>query len=179
MRKPQAAGIDGLRLPPLPGCAAGEDRASDIHDEWAACLAKYAGSSTGVRITGPLRGPEDRCGEHQHVHTSGPTIARTFSKTPRIATGAFQDLRKALVVMMFVHCTACSGLPFSAQAPIATPTSRYPAHWLTEETGPDGSLLRMEVAGSYEAIGYALGEWYQDRGFTAQRLSEKEREVAA
>ncbi len=49
---------------------------------------------------------------------------------------------------------------------------------MTEELAADKSLLKIETAGSYEGIGYALGRWYRERGFFPRRLDDHEKEEA-
>jgi len=42
----------------------------------------------------------------------------------------------------------------------------------------DYPIEKIEVAGTYEEIGYAFGQWYQDRGFLPRPLTADERQVA-
>jgi predicted choloylglycine hydrolase len=75
--------------------------------------------------------------------------------------------------------------PAATPAPVLTDTPLAPspspssaAHWSVQALTPDYPLQKIEVAGTYEQIGYALGRWYQDRGFLPRLLTAGEQEVA-
>lgn len=60
----------------------------------------------------------------------------------------------------------------------ATPASSMAAHWSIQALTSDYPLQKIEVAGTYEQIGYALGQWYRDRGFVPRPLTDDEQQVA-
>jgi hypothetical protein len=80
-------------------------------------------------------------------------------------------LRYATAFILAVGSAACSGWPFPGPRTPRAFDDLHPAHLQIEETGPGGSLLLIEVAGSYEEIGYAFGEWYRDRGLLPEILT--------
>ncbi|MGD8793757.1 MAG: C45 family autoproteolytic acyltransferase/hydrolase [Anaerolineae bacterium] len=96
---------------------------------------------------------------------------------------------KTLALVLFLSLLA-SGCKFPE--PTATPFTPIPlmptvtappapslaAHWSIQALTPDYPLQKIEVAGTYEQIGYALGKWYQDRGFLPRPLTDDEEEVA-
>ena len=60
----------------------------------------------------------------------------------------------------------------------AAPAPRPEVRWSVETLTTDYPLSKIEVAGTYEQIGYALGRWYQDRGFSPRALTGGERQQA-
>jgi predicted choloylglycine hydrolase len=70
--------------------------------------------------------------------------------------------------------------PTATSPPVVTPTatSASAAHWSVQALTPDYPIHKIEVAGTYEEIGYALGRWYQDRGFLPRPLTDDEQKVA-
>jgi hypothetical protein len=83
--------------------------------------------------------------------------------------------RNALMVLLAADLVACGHRPYAAPSPGATFEDLHPTHLQVEEVGPGGSLRLLEVAGSHEQIGYALGEWYRDRGLLPEILTEDQR----
>jgi len=59
-----------------------------------------------------------------------------------------------------------------------TPTPRPTAYWSAEELTTGYPIERIEVAGTYEQIGYAFGQWYRDHYFHSRRLTADEQEAA-
>jgi predicted choloylglycine hydrolase len=103
----------------------------------------------------------------------------------------FKSTRRLAFVCTFlfllVSCAQCTPLPGNVsptQLPgtlptaTATPASLVAAHWSVHALTPDYPLQKIEVAGTYEQIGYALGKWYQNRGFSARPLTDGEQKLA-
>lgn len=83
-----------------------------------------------------------------------------------------------LTALIMITSSACLATPSPTMEMTTVSPSTPSTYWSVEELTPDKSLLRIEAAGSYENIGYALGAWYLDRGFTPRSLSEQERSEA-
>jgi putative intracellular protease/amidase len=69
-----------------------------------------------------------------------------------------------------------TGQPTSVVMPTPTPASA--AYWSDRALTPDYAIHKIEVAGTYEQICYALGHWYQERGFLPRPLTDDEQKVA-
>jgi predicted choloylglycine hydrolase len=88
------------------------------------------------------------------------------------------------VSLLVVGCGSAesTAIPFTSTPLLPTVTvTRAPSlatHWSVQALAPDYPLQKIEVAGTYEQIGYALGKWYQDRGFLPRPLTADEEEVA-
>jgi predicted choloylglycine hydrolase len=60
-----------------------------------------------------------------------------------------------------------------------TPTEVDSGGYFTvEPLTPDGHVVKMELAGTYYQIGYALGKWYQEQGHIPRALTPAERKIA-
>ena len=59
-----------------------------------------------------------------------------------------------------------------------TPTPVSAVYWLDQALTPDYPIHKMEVAGTYSGIGYALGQWYRSRGFLPRPLTIDEQRLA-
>ncbi len=59
------------------------------------------------------------------------------------------------------------------------PTPRPLAYWSIEEFTTGYPIEKIEVAGTYEQIGYAFGQWYRDHHFSARRLDDDEQAEAS
>jgi predicted choloylglycine hydrolase len=78
---------------------------------------------------------------------------------------------------LVLSISSCTNTSFDSNNQL-TANGQSTAYWQTRELDEDGSLLILEVAGSYYEIGLKLGEWYRDHGFIAEPFSEEEREEA-
>jgi predicted choloylglycine hydrolase len=78
---------------------------------------------------------------------------------------------------LVLSISSCTNASFYSNNSL-TNHAHITAFWQTRELDEDGSLLILEVAGSYEEIGLKLGEWYRDHGFIAEPFSKEEREEA-
>jgi predicted choloylglycine hydrolase len=83
-----------------------------------------------------------------------------------------------IAVLIMITLSACHARPSSIAEITAVSTDTPATHWSVEDLTPEGSLLIIEAAGSYEGIGYAVGTWYRDRGYTPRLLNEQERSEA-
>lgn len=77
----------------------------------------------------------------------------------------------ALVIM------ACSSI-FPVTPEVSPTPTRPVAYWSVEELSSKYHVEKIEVAGTYEAIGYALGQWYQSHGSVPRPLTTGEQEFA-
>lgn len=87
-------------------------------------------------------------------------------------------LRFCLAGVLISAAIACKSTPIST--PVATPTSIFPpaVYWSVQSLTPDYPIEKIEVAGTYKEIGYALGQWYQERDFLPRPLTADEQRVA-
>jgi predicted choloylglycine hydrolase len=69
-----------------------------------------------------------------------------------------------------------TGQPTSVVTPTPAPASA--AYWSIQALTPDYPIHTIEVAGTSEQIGCALGRWYQDRGFLPRPLLDDEQKAA-
>jgi hypothetical protein len=59
-----------------------------------------------------------------------------------------------------------------------TLSSSPSAYWSVQPVTADGSVVKVEVAGTYEQIGYAFGQWYRQQGHLARPLTGGEQQTA-
>jgi hypothetical protein len=79
-----------------------------------------------------------------------------------------------LSLLVAVFAVACSpGLSTG----VPTPTSLPAAYWSVEPIAPGSHIEKIEVAGTYEQIGFAFGGWYQERGYLPRPLTADEQEI--
>ncbi|RLC79692.1 MAG: hypothetical protein DRJ03_16075 [Chloroflexi bacterium] len=69
-------------------------------------------------------------------------------------------------------------IPTATPTPEPTPTPIAGAYWTTEKIVSSYPLEKIEVAGTYEEIGQAFGEWYQEQRFSPRPLTADEQETA-
>lgn len=80
----------------------------------------------------------------------------------------------AVLLATVAGCAASEpGLPRPA-----SPTPVACAHWSVEPLTADRSVIKVEVAGSYEQIGHALGKWYRDQGHLPRPMTAAEQQTA-
>jgi hypothetical protein len=80
-------------------------------------------------------------------------------------------------VLVFVT-GACSSTSAATPAATPPPTSHPVAYWSVQTLTSNYPIEKIEVAGTHEAIGYALGQWYRDRGHLPRPLTTNEQEMA-
>jgi predicted choloylglycine hydrolase len=79
---------------------------------------------------------------------------------------------------------ACNSIQTAAPAtieadiPVTTPTTFPVAFWSIQSLPSFFPVRMIEVAGSYEEIGHALGKWYQSQGYTPSSLNASQQEKA-
>ena len=104
-----------------------------------------------------------------------------------MATHRHLSIATAVILLLVTGCgkvepPAGNVLPtqMPATLPVVTPTPAFSAaaHWSVQALTPDYPIQKIELAGTYEEIGYTLGQWYQDRGFLPRPLTDDEQKVA-
>ena len=82
-----------------------------------------------------------------------------------------------LLAVLLAAASACAASE-SALPPPALPAPVARAHWSVEPLAADGSVVKVEVAGSYEEMGHALGEWVRAQGHLPRPLTPAEQQTA-
>jgi predicted choloylglycine hydrolase len=68
--------------------------------------------------------------------------------------------------------------PPPTDAPTPTPHPLQANHWSVEPITTSFPIEKIEVAGTYQQIGYAFGQWYREHYFMPRPLTRSERETA-
>jgi len=92
-----------------------------------------------------------------------------------------QQLKRLLLLgLMGVLLSAVSSCNVIQRSPSTDvlPTISPEAHWSVQPLTQDRSVMKIEVAGTYEEIGYLLGQWHRGQGYLPQSLTASEKEVA-
>jgi hypothetical protein len=110
----------------------------------------------------------------QVVERKGIGIIHSMKTSPFLPRPDHTLTLNFLAVLTMITVGACLAKPVpTTEFTIVSPEPPS-SHWSMEALTPDKSLLIIEAAGSYEDIGYALGAWYRDRGYTPRILNEQE-----
>lgn len=83
-------------------------------------------------------------------------------------------IRSILLFNLLVLLSACDLINNDQPNAEPSPGSINPVYFSVRNLDLAESLLVFEVAGSYQEIGYLLGEWYRERGLLPQLLSDEE-----
>ena len=68
--------------------------------------------------------------------------------------------------------------PIVPPTDVPTPTPRPLAYWEVEDITIGYPIEKIEVAGTYEQIGYAFGQWYRQQRLAARRFDDDEQAEA-